>query len=202
MTIGHKIKELRKQLNMSVDELATKLGKNRATIYRYERGDIENLPLDVLEPLANALNTTPGYLMGWDENTQSDSSNKDLNINSVDNVGNIIKKLRLERKLTLEEFSNETGIPIEELKNYETGKSQIPKSVIETLAKFLNVTIDDLTSANITVNGTHMAYVSNSKTHVRHLKLWYEAVGDVVLKDEELEKIIEYAKFLLYMRDK
>ena len=202
MTIGHKIKEIRKQLNMSVDELATKLGKNRATIYRYERGDIENLPLDVLEPLANALNTTPGYLMGWDENTQDNASRKDLNINLIDNVGNIIKKLCLERKLTLEEFSNETGIPIEELKNYETGKSQIPKSVIETLAKFLNVTIDDLTSANITVNGTHMAYVSNSKTHVRHLKLWYEAVGDVVLKDEELEKIIEYAKFLLYMRDK
>lgn len=67
MTIGQKIKELRKQLDMSVDDLASKLGKNRATIYRYERGDIENLPLDVLEPLANALETTPGYLMGWED---------------------------------------------------------------------------------------------------------------------------------------
>lgn len=64
MTIGQKIKELRKQLNMSVDDLAAKLGKNRATVYRYEKGDIENLPLDVLEPLAKALETTPGYLMG------------------------------------------------------------------------------------------------------------------------------------------
>lgn len=62
-----KIKELRKELDMSVDDLASKLGKNRATIYRYERGDIENLPLDVLEPLANALETTPGYLMGWED---------------------------------------------------------------------------------------------------------------------------------------
>lgn len=202
MTIGQKIKDLRKQLNMSVDELAEKLGKNRATIYRYERGDIENLPLDVLEPLANALNTTPGYLMGWEENTIDDSSQKGVNIHLLDTIGNTIRKLRLERKLTLEEFSIETGIPIDELKKYEDGKSEIPKSVIETLAKFLNVTIDDLTSANITVNGTHMAYVSNSKTHVRHLRLWYEAVGDVVLKDEELYKIIEYAKFLLYMRDK
>lgn len=67
MTIGQKIKELRKELDMSVDDLASKLGKNRATIYRYERGDIENLPLDVLEPLANALETTPGYLMGWED---------------------------------------------------------------------------------------------------------------------------------------
>lgn len=68
MTIGQKIKELRKQLNMSVDDLAAKLGKNRATVYRYERGDIENLHLDILEPLAKALNTTPGYLMGWETN--------------------------------------------------------------------------------------------------------------------------------------
>lgn len=202
MTIGQKIKDLRKRSNMTVDELAYKLGKNRATIYRYERGDIENLPLDVLEPLANALNTTPGYLMGWEEEKNNESKPHGVNINLIDTIGNTIKKLRLERKLTLEEFSNETGIPLEELKKYEDGKSQVPKSVIETLANFLNVTIDELTSANITVNGTHMTYVSNSKTHVRHLKLWYEAVGDIVLKDEELYKIIEYAKFLLFIRDK
>lgn len=205
MIIGQKIKELRKQLNMSVDDLASKLDKNRATIYRYERGDIENLPLDVLEPLANALETTPGYLMGWEETPKNVSrgiNNKDVNIQLVETVGDMIKKLRLQKQLTLEEFANETGVPIEELKNYETGKNQIPKSVIETLAKFLNVTIDDLTSANITVNGTHMAYVSNSKTHVRHLRLWYDAVGDVILTDEELNKIIEYAKFLLYLRYK
>lgn len=200
MTIGQKIKRLRKQLNMSVDDLAEKLGKNRATIYRYEKGDIENLPLDVLEPLANALNTTPGYLMGWEET--NDSIHNDISIDLLDTVGAMIRKLRLKRELTLEEFSTETGIPVDELKKYEAGKSQVPRSVIETLANFLNVTVDDLTSANITVNGTHMAYVSNSETHVRHLKLWYNAVGDIVLKDEELQKIIEYAKFLLYMRDK
>lgn len=48
MSIGEKIKQLRKQLGMSVDELAIMLGKNRATVYRYEKGDIENLPLDML----------------------------------------------------------------------------------------------------------------------------------------------------------
>ncbi|MGM9968852.1 MAG: helix-turn-helix domain-containing protein [Anaeroplasma sp.] len=66
MLIGQRIRALRKEKNISIDELAEKLGKNRATIYRYEKGDIENLPLDILEPLAEALNTTPGYIMGWD----------------------------------------------------------------------------------------------------------------------------------------
>lgn len=57
---------------MSADELGLRLGKDRSTIYRYEKGDIENLPLDILEPIAEALNTTPQYLMGWQEEIQAD----------------------------------------------------------------------------------------------------------------------------------
>lgn len=67
MTIGDRIKTRRKYLRMSADELGRRLGKDRSTIYRYEKGDIENLPLDILEPIAVALDTTPQYLMGWEE---------------------------------------------------------------------------------------------------------------------------------------
>lgn len=67
MKIGDRIKQRRKFLGLSVDELAEKLGKNRATIYRYESSDIEKLPTTVLEPLADALKTTPAYLMGWED---------------------------------------------------------------------------------------------------------------------------------------
>ena len=35
MTVGKRLKDRRKNLRMSVDKLATKLNKNRATIYRY-----------------------------------------------------------------------------------------------------------------------------------------------------------------------
>ena len=68
MTIGNRIKNRRKELNLSVDEVAEKLNKNRATIYRYENDEIENLPINILEPLAEILDTTPAYLMGWEEN--------------------------------------------------------------------------------------------------------------------------------------
>lgn len=67
MRIGLRIKQRREELKMSADELGRRLGKNRATIYRYENGEIENLPLDILEPIAEALETTPAYLMGWEE---------------------------------------------------------------------------------------------------------------------------------------
>lgn len=67
MNTGERIKKRRNELGLSVDEVAERLGKNRATVYRYENNDIENLPTTVLEPLADILKTTPAFLMGWDE---------------------------------------------------------------------------------------------------------------------------------------
>lgn len=83
MTIGERIKQRRIELGLSADDLAVALGKNRATIYRYESSEIEKLPTSVLEPLARALHTTPAYLMGWTEEaldtaeTSSDASKID-----------------------------------------------------------------------------------------------------------------------------
>ena len=64
--IGERIKNRRKMLGLSVDELAETIGKNRATIYRYESNEIENMSITILGPLAKALHTTPAELCGWD----------------------------------------------------------------------------------------------------------------------------------------
>ena len=68
MTIGEKMKLRRKQLKISADEIASALGVSRATILRYEIGELENLPTDSLRILAEVLKTTPEELMGWTEN--------------------------------------------------------------------------------------------------------------------------------------
>ena len=73
MSIGRRIKDRRKTIGMSADRLGELLGKDRSTIYRYEKGDIENLPLDILQPIAQALNTTPQYLMGWREDDKKNT---------------------------------------------------------------------------------------------------------------------------------
>ena len=66
MTTGERIKQLRKELGLSADELGEMIGKDRSTIYRYERGEIENATVDVIPRLAKALQTTPQYILGWD----------------------------------------------------------------------------------------------------------------------------------------
>ena len=71
MTVGDRIKLRRKEIGMSADKLGEAIGKNRATVFRYENGEIEKMPIDVLEPIAEALLTTPAYLMGWEDDNEN-----------------------------------------------------------------------------------------------------------------------------------
>ena len=61
------MKQRRKELGFSAEKVAERLGVSPATIYRYEKGDIEKVPVDSLAELAKILQTTPAYLMGWEE---------------------------------------------------------------------------------------------------------------------------------------
>ncbi len=103
MTVGQRIKQRRLELDMSVDELACKLGKNKATVYRYESDDIAKLPITLLEPLAKALDTKPQYLMGWYDETESADKKTQLDrlieyYNMLTDTG---KKKLLERAIEL-----------------------------------------------------------------------------------------------------
>lgn len=68
MAIKDRLKSQRAHKNMTLEEVARKVGVTRATIQKYENGIIANIPSDKIEALAEALDTTPAYIMGWDEN--------------------------------------------------------------------------------------------------------------------------------------
>ncbi|WP_353180457.1 helix-turn-helix domain-containing protein [Delftia acidovorans] len=66
MNTGERMKKRRKELGFSADYVASKLNVSRSTVFRYEAGDIEKMPVDILIPLSETLQTTPAYFMGWD----------------------------------------------------------------------------------------------------------------------------------------
>lgn len=64
--IGVRIKELREALNLSQDDLAQKVGyKSRSSINKIELGKTD-ISQSKIQDFANALKTTPAYLMGWE----------------------------------------------------------------------------------------------------------------------------------------
>jgi transcriptional regulator with XRE-family HTH domain len=78
-TLGDKIKQLRKQLNMSQSELADKVGLSYAQIGRYETKGAQP-PAEALRKIADTLGVTPDYLINGsaDEKAQNKLSDTDL----------------------------------------------------------------------------------------------------------------------------
>lgn len=67
MTIQERIKNRRLELGMTLRDVSIKLGIAESSVSRYETGNIANMGIDKLKALADVLQTTPAYLMGWDE---------------------------------------------------------------------------------------------------------------------------------------
>ena len=67
MNAGNRIKSARINKRMTLDELAKRAKTTRQTLSRYETGIIQNIPSDKIEALADILDVTPAYIMGWKE---------------------------------------------------------------------------------------------------------------------------------------
>ena len=69
--IAKRIKQRRIELGLSLQDVAYDLCISKSTLQRYESGKISGIPLQKLEPLAKALHTSPDWLLGWTDNTES-----------------------------------------------------------------------------------------------------------------------------------
>ncbi len=78
MTIGDRIKQKRLESDKTLDYIAKIVKVGRATIHKYENNIITTIPSDKIELLAQALHTTPAYLMGWEEEEKNSPSADEL----------------------------------------------------------------------------------------------------------------------------
>lgn len=75
-----KIKQLRLERKMTLEEVAAKVGVGKSTVRKWETGMIANMKRDKIALLASALGTTPAYLMGWKEDAKQTASPSDLKL--------------------------------------------------------------------------------------------------------------------------
>ena len=73
-TLYDRIKSRRTELGLTVEELAHKMGyKDKSSISKIENGKAD-IPQSKIAAFADALETTPAYLMGWEEQTSPAAS--------------------------------------------------------------------------------------------------------------------------------
>ena len=79
-SIGKRIMARRKELGITQEELAVKMGyKSKSTINKIEMG-INDIPQSKIVKFAEELSTTPAYLMGWvsEETSKKNSTITDI----------------------------------------------------------------------------------------------------------------------------
>ena len=74
--MAQRIKELRKEKGLTLEQVADIVGVGKSTVRKWETGMIANMKRDKIASLAKALGTTPEYLMGWEEKKSSPNEPK------------------------------------------------------------------------------------------------------------------------------
>lgn len=77
MKVNEIIKKRRKELGLTLKQVAEKLGVSESLISRYESNDVKNMGIDKIIPLAKVLDTTPAFLMGWETKREKENINID-----------------------------------------------------------------------------------------------------------------------------
>ena len=82
--IGKRIKQRREETGTSVIMIAEATGLTRATIYKYENGEIKQVKLAVVESIAICLKCNPSWLIGVSEEKFLPSKSTKINRSHFD----------------------------------------------------------------------------------------------------------------------
>lgn len=179
MEIYERIKQRRKEIGLSAEDVAERLNVSPATIYRYEKNDIKKFPTEILKPLADVLCTTPEYLMGWTDDISASVKNL--------SIVNTVKKIPLIGKIAC-------GQPILAQENWEE-LILLPENVSADFAlrcqgnSMIDARINDgdivyIKSQSQVDNGSIAAVLIDNEAT---LKRFYQQDNKVILQPENKE---------------
>lgn len=100
---GIRIRNRRKDIGLTQEELGKRIGVTKATINKYETGVVINLRRPTVEKIAVALEVDPGYLMGWTDSAAGVHTNNGV-IGQIGQNSGTVSVSGPERALSKEEL--------------------------------------------------------------------------------------------------
>lgn len=136
MNIGEIIKKRRKELNLSLKDIAKKLNVSESSISRYENEEIKNMGIDKLIPLSEILQVDIKELLN---DINFSRKKKKATLKEIE-IANKLKTLRTENKLSLKKVADFLNITSSTILKYENADiTNIPIDNINKLAKIYKV---------------------------------------------------------------
>lgn len=84
--MDNRLKQLRSEKQLTMQEVADYVGVNVATVSRWENGEIANMRRDKVAKLAELFNVRPSYILGMTDTQEFSHDDRKQAINFIDNV--------------------------------------------------------------------------------------------------------------------
>ena len=178
-TMAQRLKWLRKEkCHKTQEEVAKHVGVQKAAIQKYENGIVANIPSDKIELLAEALETTPGFIMGWEDDPEYNILDK--------RFGGLLRQERERQGKSIRDFAKQIGISERMLAKYERGE------IIPTYQSALPIAI----LLNIPMEEYDPVYtqLSEQKKSKRLSKEIIQLLPN--LSEKKQQQILDYIRFL------
>lgn len=153
MSVGENIRKRRLTLDLTLEDVASRIGVSRQTLSRYETGVIKNIPQDKIDAIATTLNTTGAYLRGYVDYPDGPA----LTLNDVEKLlkENGIKYESLneeQREEVLEKFYKTFFISYHSLIDQDRKIVSAEKKLLATVRDICGMTSKNLAMNNIAEN--------------------------------------------------
>lgn len=152
-SIGEKLKQLRLQRKLTLEEVGKAINASKQTLSKYEKNIVTNIPFNKIERLAEMYNVTPTYLMGWEEQ------------NNV--LSERIRERREQLNISQEELAQKLGYKSRStITRIESGENDIPQSKIKAFADALETTPAYLMGIEEKISQSALIQVNNGQAVV------------------------------------
>lgn|GEM_PF-975932 len=121
------LKKRRKELGLTMREVADFVGVSEATVSRYENGGIKNMRRDRIEKYARVLKIDIMDIICLEEKT----------------TGEKIRAMREEKEMSQDELAEKTGYPLSSIVKYENDERKPTEIVKQKLAEVFEVPVHE-----------------------------------------------------------
>ena len=191
--LGERIKEARKDRGYTLDDLAIAVGINKSTVSRYERGEIENPKLPVIDSFAAELHVNPGWLSGKSKDKSYTPPNSAVPLYAPNNLFGPIKNLRKARGLSADDAAYGIGISKKDYLAIENGANTDCLTLIRVATFYCCSTDFALSYDGIFCEESQIEFTQNKLLPLHHY------FGNI--SPEEQDEVIKLAKTFFEKQD-
>lgn len=206
INLAGRLKKLRLNHGLSLQEVADKVGISKVTLLRYETLDITNIPSNNIEKLADIYKTTPSYIMGWDdERNIRNKIEHEVNI-STNEKPTLIKKIlkRIESGLDYENVAKILDFPEMEKAIFKMifdedllNLARIDKEIFDTLTEAMLLSVKEVfKKSNLTFTEDDAEINMETFEQIINKKNLTEIIEEELKKYKDENKLTSNIKFL------